>query len=314
MDNNSRNNYFASAALVLAIVVLGGFAWSMGYFTDLGRIASLFRQQAAIFAQPIFVFSFSGTGTLNEAGSLEESTSPYFWLNSGGQMTIRDGIGGTLHGELPALHKWRVAYNAANPVDTDEGAHPQNIFRLISKYLWENARVQALFRIDADNLSLSPNRNASNGLLLMTRYQDSDTLYYGGVRVDGTAVVKKKYRGVYYTMAQRPVFQGSYGQQDQDVLIRPEECATYSPSENFNLIPHGEWIGLRMETQNETSGSVRIRLSMLREGDDRWEQLIETRDDGITYGGTPPIVGTSSVGIRTDFMDVSFDSFRVERL
>ena len=38
-------------------------------------------------------------------------------------------------------------------------------------------------------------------MLLFNRYQDGQTLYYGGVRVDGAAVIKKKLAGVYTTLA-----------------------------------------------------------------------------------------------------------------
>lgn len=243
-----------------------------------------------------FVYSFNTNGTLYEAGSSSDSTSPYWWLNSGAKLILKDKVGKTVQGPLPLLDPWRLKYALANPTDTDSGAHPQNIFRLVAKDVVGNSRVEALFKIEKDNFSASPNRNASNGLLLMSRYVDGDTLYYAGVRVDGTAVIKKKYRGTYYTMAQAAVFPGSY-----------------TVSGNINLIPHNEWIGLRTENIANGDGSVTVRLFLQRTGGS-WQKILEAKDDGKKYGNTPAIQSLARTGIRTDFMDVTFDSFKVEAL
>ena len=146
----------------------------------------------AVSASSPLVYSFNDTGVLRETGSMSESQSPFWWLDSGGKLIIRDGIGMTMHGDAPELDYWRLAYAATNPSDTDGGAHPQNLLRLLSRSVWEDVRIEAHLRIDDDHVSASPNRNGSNGLLLMTRYRDSGTLYYAGLRVDGTAVIKKK--------------------------------------------------------------------------------------------------------------------------
>jgi hypothetical protein len=159
-----------------------------------------------------FDYLFNNAGELNETGAMSESSSPYWWLNSGGRLNIDGTVGSTIKGATSATDPWRLAYAANNPTDTDQGAHPQNLFRLVTKSTWQNVRAQAQFYISSDHFSTSPNRNASNGLLLMNRYADQgQTLYYTGVRVDGTAVIKKKYKGTYYTMAQKAVFPGTYG-------------------------------------------------------------------------------------------------------
>jgi hypothetical protein len=247
-------------------------------------------------SQP-FIYSFNAPGILYEAGSPEESSSPYWWLNSGGKMYIRDYVGKTVQGELGTLDTWRLAYARANPMDTDEGYHSQNLFRLITKPKAGNMAAQALFKIEKDNMSDSPNRNASNGLLLMSKYIDGDTLYYAGLRVDGTAVIKKKYQGTYYTMAQKKVFPGSY---DRDKKV--------------NLIPHHEWIALRSESKQNSDGSVTVKLFMRRDTEKNWTKLLEAKDDGKAFGGTPPITDAGHAGIRTDFMDVDFESFRLEAI
>jgi len=253
------------------------------------------RHVAAVSIVSPFVYTFKSTGVLNEAPNMEESTSPYWWLNSGGQFSIEGGFGNTMLGDAPLWSYWRLLYALTNPTDTDLGAHPQNIFRLVSRSTWENVRMEAQFKILKDNWSTSPNRNASNGLLLMNRYVNDDTLYYAGIRVDGLAVIKKKYRGAYYTMAQKKEFAG-----------------TYVTGERISMLPHQSWIGLRSETKTEADGSVTIRLYMERR-DGTWKKLLEARDSG-EYGGTAPIIGAHLVGMRTDFMDVSFDTVRIETI
>ncbi|TSC85556.1 MAG: hypothetical protein G01um10148_942 [Parcubacteria group bacterium Gr01-1014_8] len=134
-------------------------------------------------------------------------------------------------------------------------------------------------------------------ILLMSRYIDKDTLYYAGIRVDGTAVIKKKYKGTYYTMAQKQIFAGSYVQ-----------------GEKINMLPHQTWIGLRVENVRNADGSITINLFMQKSGETTWKKLLEAKDDGRVFGGTPPIIEAGRAGVRTDFMDVSFESFRIEAL
>ena len=254
-------------------------------------------QVAAVVAvgSPLF-YSFNTPGILHEAGTMSESWSPYWWLNSGGKLILESYVGKTIQGELPSLDLWRLRYFLSNPLDTDNGYHPQNIFRLVTKSVAGNQRVEALFKIEKDNWSASQNRNASNGLLLMSRYLDGDNLYYAGLRVDGTAVIKKKYRGTYHTMAQKEVFAGSYVQ-----------------GGTSNFIPHRQWIGLRVENRTRSDNSLQISLFMRRNGETAWTKILEATDDNSSYGGDA-ILENGHAGIRTDFMDVSFESFRFEAL
>jgi hypothetical protein len=131
----------------------------------------------------------------------------------------------------------------------------------------------------------------------MARYQDHNTLYYAGVRVDGAAVIKKKYKGTYYTMAQTPVFPGTYnGSQDDK-----------------NLLPHNEWLGMRTEVRNLADGSVKIDLYLQKPGGTTWQKALTATDKG-QYGGTSPITSSGYAGIRTDFMDVRFENYRLENI
>jgi hypothetical protein len=242
-----------------------------------------------------FVYTFNTVETLSEAGEETQSTSPYWFLDSGGKLFTGNGVGETIQGPLASDDKWRLAYAASNPVDTDNGYHPQNIFRLVSKNTWDDADVSAQFFIAADNFSASPNRNESNGLLLMSRYQDHNTLYYAGIRVDGTAVIKKKYQGTYYTLAQTPVFAG-----------------VYNHDSNPNLLPHNTWIALRsvIITNEDNSVSITLYMNQSPSTSNNWIPLLSARDDG-SYGNTPPITNPGSIGIRTDFMDVDFQNLHV---
>lgn len=229
---------------------------------------------------------------LEEAGSIRESRSPSWWLNSGARFETVGGVGETLQGELPATDPWRLRYALANPVDTDDGFHPQNVFRLVLRSLWTNYRQGFYFRILETNLSTSPNRNASNGVLLFNRYQDAATLYYAGIRVDGAAVIKKKVGGRYFTLAYYKVLPGAY-----------------DPASNPNLLPRNKWIGIKDRITTNTDGSVTIKL-YLDSGDGfGWRLVIEARDTGALGGASIRTPG--HVGIRTDFMDVQFDRYDV---
>jgi hypothetical protein len=238
-------------------------------------------------------YSFSSPGVLQETGGLTESSSPYWWVNSGAYMKIDGAYGSTVKGALDANNKWRTLYAAANPTDTDNGYHPQNIFRLVTKdKSYKNLRQEAYFKITRDNLSSSSNRNASNGLLLFNRYQDGMNLYYTGIRVDGSAIIKKKKGGTYTTLAQKHgVFPG-----------------TYSSSQRNNLLPKDTWIGLRSEVKDNADGSVNIKVFMDKGKTGSWTLVAEANDTSNV------VSGAGSGGIRTDFMDVTFDDFKLSNI
>lgn len=212
-----------------------------------------------------FIYSFNVDGVLNETGEMDESSSPYWWLNSGGTMKIKEGSGSTNIGEMSKLSKWRVLYKISNSKDTDDGYHPQNIFRLVTRNKWQNFSSQGYFNILKDNLSSSSNRNASNGVLLILRYQDGDNLYYAGIRVDGTAVIKKKINGEYTTLAQQKIFDGVYDRET-----------------NPNLLPKNKWLGLRSEVTNENN-SVRIKLFGDLNQTGEWQKIMEVVDSKKTF-------------------------------
>jgi len=234
-------------------------------------------------------YRFAVSDTLLEAGSAEESTSPYFWLNSGAAMKIEKGIGRTVFGSVPKDSYWYNRYKSANSRDTDGGFHPQNIFRLLTRSYWKNFTEEFSFKITRVNLSNSPERNAWSGVLMFLRYKDSDNLYYAGLRMDGYAVVKKKINGTYFTLAEKKVFEG-----------------TYNRNTNPNLIPIDSWIGIKSEILTLTDGVVLIRFFISRENNGKWEYVLEARDGGSKFGAPHSDYGLA--GIRTDYMDISFDN------
>lgn len=243
-----------------------------------------------------FLYRFSESGVLEESGSLLATRSPFWWLGSGGQLIIKDGVGRTIQGDLPTDNKWYKAYKRTNPQDSDGGLHPQNVFRLVLKSKWQNMRQEVYFRIVKDNLSTSPLRYVSNGLLLLNRYQDSANLYYAGIRVDGLAVIKKKYRGAYYVMASKKIFSGSYDRE-----------------KNPSLLPKNQWLGVRTEVINRPDQSVVVALYIDKNRQGVWEKVLEVVDAGIASSGKP-FFESGFGGIRTDFMDVEFDDYMITKL
>jgi hypothetical protein len=240
-------------------------------------------------------YSFSSKGTLQEAPTLKESSSPYFWLNSGGELKIEEGLGKTQRGALSFSNRWRVRYASANSLDTDGGRFPQNIFRLLTKTSWENNEQTVAFKIVGVNMTDTPNRGEWSGVLLMSRYLDEDNLYYAGLRQDGHAVIKKKIGGVYHTLVEKPIFSSD---------------ATYERSAVPNLIPGGTWMGMRVTTTNTQSG-VRVDLSLDRENDGSFQSLLSTEDQGV---GGAPLRDAGLNGIRGDFFDLEFDSYTIKPL
>jgi len=240
-----------------------------------------------------FLYDFRVAGTLEENNSMDNSSSPYFWLNSGGLFHLVNGVGQTIQGSLSPSNKWYQLYRSSNPVDTDGGTHPQNLFRFVTRSKWQNFSQEVYFKITADNLSSSPNRAGHNGLLLMNRYESGgQTLYYAGVRVDGTAVIKRKLNGSYTTLTQKKVYPG-----------------TYNRTSNPNLLPHNTWIGLKSVIKTNSNGSVTVSLFQDQNRTGNWTLLLETTD-----ASNSAIRAGNYAGIRTDFMDIQFDNYRLINL
>jgi len=235
---------------------------------------------------------------LDESGSMKKSTSDVWWLNSGGIMLIGEKEFSTNLGSLSRNSNWQKLYAKTNPRDTDEGYYPQNIFRLVTRFKWKTYAQQVYFNISKINLSDSEYRNESNGILLFNRYQDGDNLYYTGLRVDGHAVIKKKIKDKYYTLAEKQIFDNG---KKYDIKVNP--C----------LIPTDSWIGIKSEVENIDSETVRIRLYVDKERNGNWQLVLETSDSGNKFG-KKPFLKKGYAGIRTDFMDVRFENYSIHKL
>ncbi len=238
-----------------------------------------------------FASGFSEDWVIEETDQMDRSPSPDWWVNSGAWFLQQGGVGSTWIGETPADSRWRELYNRSNPRDTDHGTHPQNLFRLITRSEWLAPTQQIYFRIVGDNLSTSANREKSNGVLLFSRYRDGENLYYAGVRVDGFAVIKKKSGGIYVTLAEAPLYPGTYNR------------ATLP-----NLIPHKAWIGLRTVMRAE-GNKITILLYTDLDQSGFWVLALQTED---IVDPAAPLAQTGYAGIRTDFMDVEFDDYYIE--
>ncbi len=283
-----RRDHLAKAGFFMSFFVLA-----------LAFLAMRAQHASAAAAIPVslpFTYAFTTPGTLVEAGDMDGSSSPYWWLNSGGKMFFHDGVGGTIQGMLPLTDLWARLYSQNDPGETDGGAHPQNIFRLLTRPTWQDVSQKVSYRINTYHLSADEHRSESNGLLLFNRYQDGMNTYYAGVRVDGNAIIKKKKNGTYYTMRSAKAFPGTY---DRD--------------SNPNLLPLDTSIKLKTEVKNLDATRVEIRLYMDVGKTGIWKLIASTVDDGVSYGGsafTQPGHG----GMRTDFMDVDFDDYEVKAL
>jgi hypothetical protein len=129
--------------------------------------------------------------------------------------------------------------------------------------------------------------------LLFNRYQDGDNLYYAGLRVDGTAVIKKKIGGKYFTMAQGPIVAGDYSRES-----------------NPNLLPVDKWMSVKTELETVNKNQVDIKLYYRLSDKQEWKLALKTLDDGTRFGGAA-ILAKGYAGIRTDFMDVQFDDYSI---
>jgi len=253
----------------------------------------VYAAPATIIPSP-FHYAFNVDGILQESAAESLSSSPYWWVNSGAKLNLSNGRGKTIQNSLASNDKWRLLYLASNPIDTDNGYHPQNIFRLIFRSKWQNFQQSIYFKINKDQLSPSPNRDVHNGLLLISRYQNGDNLYYAGVRVDGEAIIKKKLNGQYYTLESKKIFSGIYNR-------------TSKPS----LLPKNKWIGLKTQINN-SNGKVNIKLYTDIGWTGNWSLILETTDNNLDYGLV--IFNEGYTGIRIDFMDVEFDDYRLLKM
>ena len=257
--------------------------------------AAFYLYHRNFFEKPL-TLTFSEKTTLEEAGKMSASQSPNWWLNSGGVMEMDNGSARTNFGPLAENSPWQKLYAQTNPRDTDGGYYPQNIFRLVTRAKWQNLDQQVHFNIDKINMSASEYRDESNGVLLFNRYYDGDNLYYAGLRVDGHAVIKKKISGKYFTLAEKDILSGG---------------KKYDRADNPNFLPLHRSIGIRSVVTNTDSRTVDLKFYVDLNQTGNWQLVLEVQDKGKASGNAP-LTDSGHAGIRTDFMDVAFQNYKIQ--
>lgn len=274
----------------------------LGMNNDLITKKEIYKKNSEIaeLEKSILKEDFSREYILEETGKMSSSTNPDWWVNSGAFLYSENGVGRTIFGKLKKDSKWQKRFAKGKndiPSETDGGYYPQNIFRLVTKGKWKNFEQEVYYNIRKYNLSEDEHRSASNALLLFNRYQDGFNLYYTGLRVDGTVVVKKKYQKKYYTIGQKKVLEGIYDRKN-----------------NPNLIPENKWIGVRSRVETLEGDKVEIKVFVnFDRVANNWQEVLSVVDDGEKYGGAA-ILESGYAGIRTDFMDVEFDDYLIDSL
>lgn len=287
--------YYFTIFLIFSVIGLTIILWSN--LSMAKELNNLMQNQDYKLSDQGLAPDFNGTFVLEEAGKMADSQNPDWWLNSGGLAYFDNNNFKTIQGELTTDNRWFNEYKRTNPRDTDGGYYPQNIFRLVTRSKWQDQKQKVYFKINKDNLSESKYRNQSNGLLLFNRYQDGNNLYYTGIRVDGNAVIKKKIKGVYYTMAIKKIFLGN----------------AYNRITSPNLLPKNVWLGVKSEIRNNNDGTVLIKLYIDKENSGNWQSVLEAGDNGKNFGGMP-FIEEGYGGIRTDFMDVEMKDYKISNL
>ena len=290
MKNKIAYALFSSFTILSALFLIVGFA---------SVVIKPKKAEASLAAIVSSVLNYTFNvkdGIVEETGSMAESSSPYWWVNSGGRFIIKNGIGMTMQGTAPFGSRWQKLYNLSNARDTDNGTHPQNIFRVLTRSMWQNEDQQIDFKIVRYHLSESPERYNPNGVLFFNRYIDGNNLYYTGIRVDGNMIIKKKVNGSYYTLAEKKIFPG-----------------TYNRDTNPTLLPQNRWMSIRTTVVTNPDNTVTITLYVDPTNSGTWTETFEAVDDGHSYGGAA-ITAKGYAGIRTDFMDVYFNDYKIQEL
>ncbi|MES2213659.1 MAG: LamG domain-containing protein [Patescibacteria group bacterium] len=239
-----------------------------------------------------FSYPFSSSGTLDESSTATTSTSQYWWLASGAQLVIGNGVGSTITGSIPVTNIWNKLYTTNFYTSSDGGVHPQNVFRLIFRTPVLHTSAQIYFNRTKNNLSNSVNRHPYNAESLLARYIDDNNYYFASIRSDGTVTIKKKMNGVYQTLASKKILPGVYS----DIL-------------NPDLIPLNTWIGLKLIAIDSLTGTTTLSFYSDIGKTGIWKLELTADDDFSKYGRA--ITAPGLVGIQSDFADTLFDDFQL---
>jgi hypothetical protein len=269
-------------AKILTILVATAFVIS---FTSSGKTQA---QAGSTISLP-WSYSFNSPGTLNQSATTDQSGSAYWWVKSGGQIIVQNGIGQSLQGSTPSSNPWYAPYASTYPVESDKGLHPQNMFSMFARVEQRDSDQAVSVKIAQDNLSNSANIHAWNGILLQSRWQDVNNYVYAGIRQDGHAIIRKVVNGVNYTLAEKQIVPGSYS------------------ASNPDLLPKNIWLKIRSVVYDDINGTMHVQLYADVTQSGVWTQIFDVSD---TNNG-PKLSAPGLSGIRTDFMDVSLDDYSI---
>lgn len=218
---------------------------------------------------------------VSESHTFSESSSKKWWLSSGGQIYFFRNKIFPLTGDLHSSDPWYVRYKKNNPKGSNEGKRPQNIFRLVNVPLKKDFTQSVYFKLlyYAAPFPEQPH----DGVFLMSRYVDSDNLYYYGLRVDGVVVIKKKYHGKYTTLAYKKVL----------------------PDVALNNIPQDKYLGLKISINSNGVKNHLVAYLDLGTGFKKVFDIYDSSKDLSSFGKS---------GLRSDNMDVVFKDYNYEIL
>ncbi|HVS79738.1 MAG TPA: LamG domain-containing protein [Candidatus Paceibacterota bacterium] len=289
------SKFYRGIGIMAALVLLGIIAFGSYYIKiDWGKNQALARASSSV-SSPSYSFNFSGKSTIEEASKPGDSDSKDWWVESGGLLKLNNGVGETLEGNLPDDDSMRKKYAKSDPTESDNGYHPQNIFRMFTQNEWQDSEQTMYMKVMGSNLFNPKNSNSFNGLSLVARYQDDSDYYYLGVQMDGKAVIKKKKGGQFETLDSESLFSGKY-----------------DPAQNPNLIPDNKLIGLRSRVINNSDGSVSLQLYVDTSGKGSWKLAAQAVDKGRDLGA--PLTKAGNGGVITDYMNVEFSDYEVSVL
>ncbi len=244
-----------------------------------------------------FSYNFSYPGQLEQAQTIDQSSSPYFWLKYGGRVKIANGVGSTITGSVPATDTWYKVYSKMDLVEFDNGSHPQNRFFMLMRNSGSETDTSSQVYLNhlASNLSNIKNVHEYNAESLVVRYQDDNNYYFASIRTDGYLTLRKKVGGVYKTLASKKVLAGSF-----------------NPTSAPDLIPTNKWIGLKVTVINSSTSmpTLTVYTDIGRTG--TWRMELSATDDPAVYGQS--IANAGLVGIKSDYSDMQFDDLIVTKL
>ncbi|MHB8660434.1 MAG: LamG-like jellyroll fold domain-containing protein [Minisyncoccota bacterium] len=173
-----------------------------------------------------------------------------------------------------------------------ETGSSQGSFRLFMRDTVQNPSAQIYVDRVADNLSNTANIHGYNGESVIARYEDANNYYYAGIRTDGAVVIKKKTNGVYQTLASKQIFPG-----------------TYNATTNPDLIPLGQWIGLKLVVATASSGEPVLSLYTDIGRTGAWHLALSVVDDPAKFGSA--VTGSGLVGVQSDYANAQFSNFLI---